>query len=43
MNALAIDKSINIEDYTLPEGVALLDLNNESTVIEWILNNAKEL
>lgn len=43
MNALAIDNSINIEDYTLPEGVALLDLNNESTVIEWILNNAKEL
>lgn len=43
MNALAIDESININDYSLPDQIDVLDLNNESTVIEWILNHAKEL
>lgn len=43
MNALAIDESITINDYTLPDQIDVLDLNNESTVIEWILKNAKEL
>ncbi|MEA3522529.1 MAG: molybdopterin-guanine dinucleotide biosynthesis protein B [Campylobacterota bacterium] len=43
MNALAIDESINVKDYNLPKEVNILDLNNESTVIEWILNHAKEL
>jgi len=43
MNALAIDGSINCIDYDLPQGLDVLDLNNESTVIEWILNHAKEV
>ncbi|MEA1920136.1 MAG: molybdopterin-guanine dinucleotide biosynthesis protein B [Campylobacterota bacterium] len=43
MNALAIDESIKVENYTLPEEISVLDLNNESTVIEWILTHAKEL
>ncbi len=43
MNALAIDGSINRIDYDLPQGLDVLDLNNESTVIEWILNHAKEV
>ena len=43
MNALAIDGSINVDDYDLPQGIDILDLNNESTVIEWILNHAKEV
>ena len=41
MNALAIDESIDLEKYTLPEDVAVLDLNQEDDVIAWILNNAK--
>ncbi len=43
MNALAIDNSINLDEYELPKNVDILDLNNESTVIKWILNNAKEV
>jgi molybdopterin-guanine dinucleotide biosynthesis protein B len=43
MNALAIDDSINLDEYKLPQNVDVLDLNNESTVIEWILQNAKEV
>lgn len=41
MNALAVDESIDLENYTLPEGVDVLDLNSEDDVITWILNNAK--
>ncbi len=41
MNALAIDESIDLNTYTLPEDVSVLDLNNEEDVITWILNNAK--
>ncbi len=43
MNALAIDESITISDYDLPETVDVLDLNDADNVIEWILNNAKAL
>lgn len=41
MNALAIDQSIDIADYALPEGIDLLDLNNPDQVIDWILTHAK--
>jgi len=43
MNALAIDESINVNDYDLPDTVDLLDLNDADSVIKWILNNAKVL
>lgn len=43
MNALAIDESIDLKRYTLPEGVSVLDLNDTKSVVEWILNNAKEV
>ena len=43
MNALAIDESINIEEYNMPKGVDILDLNNPDEVIVWILQNAKEV
>lgn len=43
MNALAVDDSIALEDYTLPEGVDVLDLNDPDAAIEWILNHAKEI
>ncbi len=43
MNALAIDTTINLEEYQLPKDVDVLDLNNPDEVISWILKNAKEV
>ncbi len=43
MDALAIDESINLNEYDLPKNVAILDLNNCEDVISWILKNAKEV
>ena len=43
MNALAIDETINTDDYDMPNGVDILDLNNPDEVISWILQNAKEV
>lgn len=41
MDALAIDDSIDIKEYQLPQNISILDLNNPQMVIEWILKNAK--
>ncbi|MEN8303951.1 MAG: molybdopterin-guanine dinucleotide biosynthesis protein B [Campylobacterota bacterium] len=43
MNALAIDNTVNTNDYEMPNGVDILDLNNPDEVISWILQNAKEV
>ncbi|MBU1658353.1 molybdopterin-guanine dinucleotide biosynthesis protein B [bacterium] len=43
MNALAIDESINTDDYKIPKDIDILDLNNPDEVISWILKNAKEV
>lgn len=43
MNALAIDESVNMSEYALPQGIDILDLNNPDNVISWILKNAKEV
>jgi len=43
MNALAIDKTINTDDYKMPNGVDILNLNSPDEVISWILQNAKEV
>jgi len=43
MNALAIDESIDIQQYDIPDNVDILDLNNPEDVISWILKNAKEV
>ena len=43
MDALATDTSVQIQQYEIPQGVDLLDLNNPDGVIEWILKNAKEV
>ena len=43
MDALAIDDSINLDDYEIPDGVDVLDINNCEDVIGWILDNAKEV
>jgi molybdopterin-guanine dinucleotide biosynthesis protein B len=39
--AIAIDGSIKLSDYTIPKHITLLDLNNTTQIIEWIDNNAK--
>lgn len=43
MDALAIDESVSTDDYALPNGVDVLDLNNPDEIISWILKNAKEV
>ena len=43
MNALAIDDSIDLSKYQVPQSVDMLDLNNAGEVIEWILQNGKEV
>ena len=43
MNALATDNSINIDEYDLPNGIDILDLNDCEDVISWIFKNAKEV
>ena len=39
--AIATDDSINLHDYTIPEHITLLDLNNTTQIIEWIDAHAK--
>jgi len=41
--AIAIDDSINIADYNIPDNIDILDLNNTTQIIEWIDNNAKSV
>jgi len=43
MDALAIDDSVHVNNYKMPEGIEILDINNSDEVITWILNNAKEV
>jgi molybdopterin-guanine dinucleotide biosynthesis protein B len=42
-NALAIDESIDLQDYTLPSHLEILDLNDAQMIVEWILKNAKKI
>ena len=42
-NALAIDDSINLDDYALPKHLEILDLNDTQSIVEWILKNAKQI
>jgi len=41
--AIAIDDTINIGEYTIPKNITILDLNNTDQIIEWIHNHAKEI
>ena len=43
MNALAVDESIKVNNYDIPNNVDILDLNSPDKVISWILKNAKEV
>jgi len=42
-NAIAIDESIDLTKYTIPDNIEVLDLNNTSSIIEWILKNSKKV
>ena len=41
--AIAIDETIDQTQYTIPEGIDILDLNNTAQIIEWIDAHAKQL
>ena len=41
--AIAVDDSIDINAYTIPEQIAILDLNNTEQIIDWINANAKDI
>jgi molybdopterin-guanine dinucleotide biosynthesis protein B len=41
--AIAIDDSINVEEYTIPSHIDVLDLNNTAQIIEWIDKNSKSV
>ncbi len=43
MDALAVDDSVDLDLYTLPEGISVLDLNDPDAVIGWIFQHAKEI
>jgi molybdopterin-guanine dinucleotide biosynthesis protein B len=42
-NAIAIDESVDIESYDIPQEIDLLDLNNPKSIIEWIKIHAKDV
>ena len=41
--AIATDDSINLSEYSIPENITLLDLNNIEQIIQWIDTHAKEI
>ncbi len=41
--AIAIDDTIDMANYTIPESIDILDLNNTVQIIEWIHAHAKQL
>jgi len=41
--AIAIDNTIDINSYNIPNNIDILDLNNTSQIISWIEKNAKEV
>ena len=41
--AIAIDDTINIREYNIPQNIKILNLNNINDIIKWIDKNAKEV
>ncbi len=39
--AIAVDDSVDVVDYDIPEEIDILDLNDTSQIIEWIKKHAK--
>ena len=43
VQALAVDKSVDLKRYEIPKGVEILDLNSVDEVASWILKHGKNL
>jgi molybdopterin-guanine dinucleotide biosynthesis protein B len=43
MDALAVDTTVALEEYDIPNDVKILNLNDPDEIIQWILTNAKEV
>ena len=43
IDALAIDSSINLDKYDIPEKIVVLDLNQPSRILDWINKNGKNI
>jgi len=41
--AIAVDDTINIKDYNIPQEIAVLNLNSTAEIISWIEKNAKKV
>ena len=41
--AIAVDGTINLAQYTIPRKIDILDLNNTTQIIEWINHHAKNI
>ncbi len=41
--AIAVDETIDLTQYTIPKGIDILDLNNTAQIIEWINIHAKNI
>ncbi|MCH9812468.1 MAG: molybdopterin-guanine dinucleotide biosynthesis protein B [Epsilonproteobacteria bacterium] len=42
-DAIAIDESVDIQQYNIPSHIDILDLNDPSTIIGWIKTHAKDI
>ena len=41
--AIAVDETVDIDEYEIPPNIDILNLNNTSEIIDWIEKNAKEV
>lgn len=41
--AIAVDETIDLTQYTIPKDIDILDLNNTTQIIEWIKHNSKNI
>lgn len=42
-DAIAVDESVTLSDYNIPQNIAILNLNNPEEIVSWILKNAKKV
>lgn len=41
--AIAVDETINLTQYSIPKDIDILDLNDTAQIIEWIKHNSKKI
>ncbi len=41
--AIAVDNTIDLSQYNIPKNIDILDLNNNTQIIEWITKHAKQI